>query len=206
MDFFTILFITTLILLVLYLVIKYITTEEQWVKASDNNYYLLRNIKWENPDLQKVFRSQSVEVLSTINRNIIKLLDYITVNYPEESWISRLNRNYKRNGESLSEAAVENGFTSYTIDKEYMHICLRTRDSSEQLYDLNTLMYVVIHELAHMGNYDSRGNPIEGHGLEFVEKFRFLLQQAIKLGIYSYQDYSKTPKEYCGITIYKNVL
>lgn len=206
MNSFTLLFITILILLLLYLIIKYILSEEQWVKASDNNYYLLRNIKWENPDLQKVFRTQSVEVLSIINRNIIKLLDYITINYPGESWIARLNKNYKRNGESLSEAAVENGFTSFTIDKEYMHICLRTRDSSENLYDLNTLMYVVIHELAHMGNYDSRGNPIEGHGLEFVEKFRFLLQQAVKLNIYTYQDYSKKPQEYCGITIYKNVL
>jgi hypothetical protein len=206
MDSFIMLFIIILILLLLYVVIKYIYTEEQLVKASDNNYYLLRNIKWENPELQKVFRSQSVEVLSSINGNIIKLLDYITINYPNQYWISRLNKNYKRNGNSLSEAAVENGFTSFTIDKEYMHICLRTRDSSEQLYDLNTLIYVVIHELAHMGNYDSNGNPIEGHGLQFVEKFRFLLQQAIKLGIYSYQDYSKTPKEYCGITISKNVL
>lgn len=206
MEFYVFLFILSLTILLFYVIFKYITYEEEWVKASDNNYYLLRNLKLENPELQNIFKSQSVEVLSKINRNIIKLLDYIVVKYPEKSWIARLNKNYKRNGKSLSEATVENGFTSYTIDKEYMHICLRTRDSSEELYDLNTLMYVVIHELAHMGNYDSRGNPIEGHGIEFVEKFRFLLKQSIDLGIYSYQDYSKNPKEYCGIKIYKNVL
>jgi hypothetical protein len=57
-----------------------------------------------------------------------------------------------------------------------------------------------------MGNYDSRGNPIEGHGIEFVEKFRFLLKESINLGIYNYEDYSKKPKEYCGITINNNVL
>ena len=145
-------------------------------------------------------------LVDKFNKNIITLLDHLNKEYSDIYWIKRLNQNYKRNGNSLSEASVEDGFTSFTIDKEYMHICLRTRDSSEKLYDLNTLMYVIIHELAHMGNYDSNGNPIEGHGLEFIEKFRFLLKESIKLGIYSYEDYSVRPKEYCGITINKNVL
>jgi hypothetical protein len=205
MNFSTLIFIIFLILIIFYLLFLNKKNEE-WVKGFDNNYYLLRNITWENPEVQSVFKSQTADTLAKINKNIIRLLDHLNTKYTNVSWIKRLNNNYKRNGNSLSEASVEDGFTSYTIDKEYMHICLRTRDSAEKLYDLNTLMYVIIHELAHMGNYDSRGNPIEGHGIEFVEKFRFLLKESINLGIYNYEDYSKKPKEYCGITINNNVL
>ena len=205
MSFYLVLFITLLILIIFYLIYKQ-TAQEEWVRASDNNYYLLRNLKWENPELQTVFKSQSADVLAKINHHIIKLLDHLNKNYPNKDWVKILNRNYKRDGKSLSEASVEDGMTSYTIDKEYMHICLRTRDSKEEIYDLNTLMYVVIHELAHMGNYSSIGIPIEGHGPEFMSKFKFLLEESIKLDIYRYEDYSKTPKEYCGIKINRNIL
>ncbi len=205
MDFLIIFFIIALIVLILYLIFQF-KKEEEYVKASDDNFYLLRNLKLENPEYQTIFKKQSAETLAKINTNIITLLDFLNKNHSDKYWVKKLNSNYKRNGKSLSEASVDNGFTSFTIDKEYMHICLRTRDSKEQLYDINTLMYVVIHELAHMANYSKSGSPIEGHGPEFIDKFKFLLQKSIDLGIYRYQDYAKSPKEYCGITIYKNVL
>lgn len=186
-------------ILFVFLLYTYYRSSYVKIKASDNNYYIIRNL---NPKLQH----ESVEVLSKINSNIIALIDYIKNNFPNQNWIVILDKNFKRNGQSLSEAPVENGFTSYTVDKEFMHICLRTRDSSQDLYDLNTLMYVVIHELAHMGNYDSNNYPIEGHGPEFIQKFQFLLKNAIKMGIYSFQDYTQKPQEYCGITIDKSIL
>jgi predicted SprT family Zn-dependent metalloprotease len=87
-----------------------------------------------------------------------------------------------------------------------MHICLRTRDKEENIYDINTLMYVVLHELSHLCNYDKYGNPIQGHGIEFKNIFRFLVEESIKLDIYTHVDYTINPKEYCGIMISTSIL
>jgi hypothetical protein len=61
-------------------------------------------------------------------------------------------------------------------------------------------MFVTLHELAHVGTDEI------GHGKEFGEFFKFLLEQAIKVGVYNYTNYSNSPQEYCGINITKSPL
>jgi hypothetical protein len=106
----------------------------------------------------------------------------------------------------ISEAAIDPRYTTYTVDKQNMHICLRTRNSEEKIYDMNTLMYVVLHESAHLANYSPDGSAIIGHGVEFKMVFRFLVEQSIKLGLYNYVDYANIPQPYCGIVINSNIL
>ena len=106
----------------------------------------------------------------------------------------------------LSEAAIDERYTTYTVDKQDMHVCLRTRDKMENIYDINLLMYVILHELAHLCNYDDLGNPIQGHGSEFKKIFKTLVKESIKLGIYNYQNYNESPVEYCGIIINSHIL
>ena len=118
--------------------------------------------------------------------------------------IQKLKNNY--NHTIINEAANDPRYTTYTIDKKYLHICLKTRDDNEHLYDLNTLMYVILHELAHLSNYDKSGNPIIGHGKEFQSIFKLYTSAAIDLNIYKYIDYSKNPKNYCGIIINTQIL
>ena len=67
-------------------------------------------------------------------------------------------------------------------------------------------MYVILHELAHMCNYDSRGVPIQGHGDEFKRIFRILVQESIDLNIYTYTDYRANPIEYCGMQLNSSIL
>lgn len=191
------LLLIVLIILIIYIYIFKFANEEKQILANDGNYYTIRNIN-EN-------EKESVEVLSRINKRISVLLDYITKKHSNVFWIKKLNDKYDRKGSSISEAAVQNGNTSFIIDKNFIHICLRTRNSEKRIYDINTLMYVVLHELAHMGNYDENDYPIEGHGKEFQEKFKILINEAINTNIYYYEDYSRTPREYCGIMIYKNI-
>jgi hypothetical protein len=87
-----------------------------------------------------------------------------------------------------------------------MHVCLRTRDQDEKLYNINLLMYVILHELAHLCNYDESGNPIQGHGKEFKDNFYLFIVEAIKIGIYTYIDYTEKPEEYCGIMVSSTIL
>ena len=43
-----------------------------------------------------------------------------------------------------------------------------------------------------------------GHKKEFWQNFKFLLKNAIQMGIYTPVDYKKSPKKYCGMTITDN--
>ena len=100
----------------------------------------------------------------------------------------------------LQEAVPEKDNTSYTVDKKETHVCLNSRDSSQKLYDINLLMYVCIHEISHQA-CDSIG-----HTPEFYEVFEYLLSKSIDCGIYTFDDYSKNPVNYCDLEINTQIL
>lgn len=179
-------------------VFKY--NEAVYVKSNvDNRTYMIRSGKGQSIEHLR----HSADTLAQINNRVENLIVHLSSKYSSDAnnnfWVTKLKNNYDHN--ALSEAARDNRFTTYTIDKEKMHVCLRTRDKQENLYDLNTLMYVVIHELAHMCNYDKSGNPIHGHGEQFKYIFRKLILEAQHIGVYKYIDYERSPQEYCGIMI-----
>lgn len=191
-------------LLVIYFIVKFLYNETSYVKSKvDNNNYIIRR-----GNKNEVYLKDSADRLAEINLRIIKLIDHLDKKYQTDIsknyFIKYLKQNYK--SDILSEAAFDNRYTTYTIDKQDMHVCLRTRDKNEDLYDINLLMYVILHELAHLCNYDRLGNPIIGHGIEFKNIFRLLIIESININIYKYTDYSETPHEYCGIMISTTIL
>jgi hypothetical protein len=98
------------------------------------------------------------------------------------------------------ETANDEKYTSYTVNKgEKIVFCLRSKVLND-IHDMNTLMYVVIHELGHVGC------PEFGHTPLFREIFKFLLEQSIIINIYNPIDYRKYPKNYCGMTINEYLL
>ncbi len=97
---------------------------------------------------------------------------------------------------TVSEKTVirSSKLTSFIVDKKEMSLCLR-RDQNGALYDINTILYVVIHEFAHAMSINS------GHDSEFVYNFAMLLRVAIGLGQYRQVDYSVYPINYCGLQL-----
>jgi hypothetical protein len=183
----------------------YIYSEIKYVKSDiDGKTYLIRR----GNNKSEKFLKDSANTLALINKNVTKLIEHLNNNFSNDNekiyFIKKLNQNYKPY--ILSEAAVDPRYTTYTIDKRDMHVCLRTRDKNEHIYDINILMYVVLHELAHLCNYNQKGYPILGHGEEFRLIFKFLVEEAIKLGIYRHVNYSDNPKEYCGIMITTSII
>lgn len=172
------------------------------VSDVDGRKYLIRN---NYSDTQK---QESANVLAEINRRVDKLLLVLRTKYATDQSVShflvKLQQNYKPS--VLSEAAIDSRYTTFTLDKSDIHVCLRTRDDQQQIYDIDKLMYVIIHELAHMANYDVSGNPIMGHGQEFRDIFKLLLKESIAVGIYKYANYAAQPVEYCGMMINSNIL
>lgn len=91
-------------------------------------------------------------------------------------------RNY-----TLSESTRDDK-SAVTYYKRDIRLCLRVRDR-------NTLLFVALHEYAHVQTLEY------GHGKVFWEEFERLLQRAEKLGLYTCVDYAKSPARYCGTDI-----
>jgi hypothetical protein len=83
---------------------------------------------------------------------------------------------------------------------EQIVFCLRSKRSRNKLHDLNLLMYVAIHECAHVAC------PSFGHGAEFKKVFAFLTKVAIEIGIYQKIDFNNKPVEYCGLVITDSII
>jgi len=94
----------------------------------------------------------------------------------------------------ISENLAESGNTSYTVNKgESMALCIR--DKNNDVHDMNTLMFVAIHELAHNANKGI------GHTKQFWNTMAKFLKIASQHNLYTIVDYQSHPTEYCGMTI-----
>lgn len=92
------------------------------------------------------------------------------------------------------------GDNTYTVDKgAKMLVCLRSRETF-LLHDLHTVMFVVLHELAHISN-EKWGHSSES---QFWEIFKFLLHEAKECGMHEPVDYEKHPIRYCGLDVNYN--
>lgn len=141
---------------------------------------------------------QSADTLALINQRILKLIEYIKVlpDADKPEYIDRLNM---YNPSNISEN-IWNIDTTYTLNKgENMYFCMGPRDDDTKIYDINTLMYVAIHELAHVASVSI------GHTPEFKKIFRELIIFSTVCGSYKYIDYSKEPINYCGIDLRSNI-
>jgi len=104
------------------------------------------------------------------------------------------------NPENISETLSASEYTAYSENKGMnLAFCLnQKKDNNEELIDENTLMFAAIHEMAHIATFS------EGHTDEFWENFKYLLQKAVLLKLYTPVDYSKTNMDYCGLTLNTN--
>jgi hypothetical protein len=167
--------------------VKYITSD------IDNEKYLVR----ETEDKQ-----QAANLLAKIRRNILMLSNYLENNkdkYKEyEKYINQLSERIK--GVIVSESNEDSIYTSYSINKgEQIVFCLRSKKNGK-LHDENLMMYVALHEYAHLSC------PIYGHGDLFKKIFAFLSTIAVELGIYNKIDFGDNPVEYCGLTISESII
>ena len=77
---------------------------------------------------------------------------------------------------AMARVQLYEGSKSYTINKQKIYLCLR--DSAREYYDFNMLIYVTIHELAHVLCEEV------GHTPRFHTIFQDLLEKASRMGLY----------------------
>jgi len=155
------------------------------VSNFDNQKYLVRQL----PD-----STQAANLLAQIRVNLIKLTRHLQETYPNDPRVRQLVVRFNPN--NITETDGNSKYTSYSVNKgEKMVLCLRTRDVQNNLIKLNTIMFVTLHEYAHIMTKSI------GHTEEFWDNFRFVLREAIKLNIYHCVDYQNNPQKYCGIEV-----
>ena len=139
----------------------------------------------------------SFETLSDVHLNLQTLVNRCQEKYPTRSNVIRMVSNYK--GTEISEILPSSEHVAYSENKgEKIALCLDKEKAGGKSVDNNTLMFVAIHELAHVATEEI------GHTPAFWDNFRFLLKEAVDCGIYRPQDYSIEPVRYCGTFITSN--
>ena len=136
--------------------------------------------------------------LAHVNNNLNKLVNHLSKKYPDKKNVQRLVNGY--NPKKIYETLPTSEFTAYSENKgEKLAFCLDTEKNSKgRLIDINTLMYVALHEVSHIATKSI------GHNDEFWNNFKFMITEAKEINIYTPIDYKKEPARYCGMNISDN--
>jgi hypothetical protein len=156
------------------------------VKAkTDGSDYIVQN---------KKDKQQAAELLALIKQKLIQLVDKCKQKHKDHDGVLRLAERF--NPDVISEGGKDKSYTTYTLNKgEKIVFCLRARDETDNLHDLNLLAFVAIHELAHIMTLST------GHTEEFQKNFTFLLKEAVEFGLYTPENFRSNPTTYCGIAV-----
>lgn len=166
------------------------------IEANNSGYkFLVHNDK---------FKHESANILSEIITRMYKLKNHLVNNKNKfddfKDSIDLLEHNLNENRTKIYENAPTSTYTSYSVNKgEEVVFCLKSKKTGE-LHKINLLTYVAIHEMSHIGCHEI------GHTKLFKKIFQFYASEAVKIGIYEYENYDSNPVEYCGMVLSSTVL
>lgn len=155
------------------------------IRASNGNEYLVRNL----PD-----KIEAANKLGSISDSLKNLVNGLNENDDSKGeYIKNLKESF--NPEYITENIPGSIYVAYSVNKgEELSLCIRDK-GTEAFIDDNTIIFVAIHELAHIMT------PETGHTPLFWDNMKYLLENASSQGIYMPVDYSQSPVEYCGMDI-----
>jgi hypothetical protein len=201
--------IITIVIITIGYVIKYkyfsinhetvYTLKTKPITATDGNTYNVHNFS---------DAGTAANILAYINKVLVQLIAHLKYKYIGVGYNKKLLLNNKYtnavnnilmryNPDNLIEnSPVDKADTSYTLNKGSMiAFCLREKGNNNYIHDINTLIFVAIHELAHVAV------DFDGHPTEFWAMFKWLLMEAEEGNIYISKDYSLLPVHYCGMDV-----
>lgn len=160
-----------------------------------NNYYVRHNND----------KDKAVNTLYELRQNLKKLINFIEENSENDKEFTTYKENInlikaKIDSVVIKETPHNSSYTSYSVNKgEELYLCIRSKNTNE-IHDINDLLYVAIHEIAHIGC------PEIGHTNLFFKINLYLLKKAVEFNLYKYDNYNNKPKEYCGINLNNTIL
>jgi hypothetical protein len=136
------------------------------------------------------------DLLARITEKMTTLVECLDEKYPSgKENVKRLVKKF--NPKKIVETLPTSEYTAYSENKgQKLAFCLnKKKNDNNNLIDQNTLMFVALHEMAHVASKSI------GHNTEFWNNFAFLIEEAEEIQLYTPIDYSKKNAEYCGMTI-----
>lgn len=159
------------------------------VSSVDGRTYLVRKL----PDKQ-----EASDRLATLSQNIKRVIQQCAANPKDAEAVKRLESKF--DSETIIEHMPGNTYVSHSVNKgQELSICVRDKGSNAFI-DPNTVMFVALHELAHVMSVST------GHTPEFWANMKYLLERGSEIGVYQPVDYSKTPVMFCGMEIHSTPL
>lgn len=162
----------------------------------DDKKYLVRDVH---------DKQQAANMLARIREQMFALTEYLYKNRDEykdnKKYIEQLNSRIYNS--IIIESGNDAKYTSYSVNKgQQLVFCIRSRDlhSKNQMHSLNLIMYVVLHEMAHVAC------PEHGHTPLFKQIFAFFTTVAIEQKIYIKIKFYANPTEYCGLTLNESII
>jgi len=158
------------------------------ISSVDGNKYCVRD---------RGILNEAADLLAQVTQKMKEIVNYMKDKYPGDPDVERLVKGF--NPKKISETLPTSELTAYSENKgEKLAFCLNKTKNGNTLIDMNTLIFVAIHELAHIMTKSI------GHKQEFWKNFKFLLENAKEAKIYTPVDYKSNPQSYCGMTITDN--
>jgi len=159
------------------------------IQGPDGQHYEMQNL----PN-----KEQAVQLMSGIRQSLTKLYNHyksepaLAADPPVRRFLERFRPDV------FVENDMQSRDTSYSENKgQKIVVCLRDKTRAPQypLIDQNTIMFVMLHEMAHLMT------ETIGHTQEFWTNFKRILGDAVQIGIYQPVNYASRPTPYCGMTI-----
>lgn len=153
----------------------------------DGKMYNVQNL----PDKQ-----EAADRISSLRGNLEKFVEHYKSD-PSAMADSRVRIMVKRfNPNNFTENDLDVDTTSYSENKgEKIIVCIRDKAPPYKFVEENTVMFVLLHEMAHLMTTSV------GHTPEFWANFKRILHDAVHCGVYTVVNYSRAPTPYCGMTI-----
>lgn len=184
-----VIFVTLLFVLLGYITTNYLFADNvaPFVSNYDGNNYAIRKVGSIET------KQNAADYLAMISENINILVNYMyAAELPDADTSIRLYNRWKTC--ELKETPSSERSAAYTLNKSTeIRLCIRDRHGNFE--DINTSMFVILHELAHVMSIGF------GHGEEFKQNFTYIVNIASNIGIYYPQDFNKNPTTYCGVEI-----
>jgi len=186
------------VILIIFSIIKLFELDEstQKIQVKSDTFITVQKRKNENPEISKRIAIQ----LNIVREKGNQIVNYCYKNsLPNKKVADRLHKRWrkitsKKNG--IRETSIGEKSAAYVLNKgDQLRMCVRKRNDPTKLEDSNTMIFVLLHELAHLMCVKY------GHGREFQEHFAFITKKAVEQGIYRYQNFKEKSSSYCGTKI-----
>jgi len=160
-------------------------------------------------------KSEKIDVISSVNNKtyaVVRTGDYVaaanmlasledkarnfiaaaSAKYPNDLTIKRIQKYWTGTISEIPQSET----IAYALEKKDLFMCVR--DNAGNVQELDDLLFVLLHELAHIQNITY------GHDAHFWKQFKRTLEMANKLGYLPYKNYDDYSVTVCGKQINAN--